>query len=405
MSLQAFSDWLAKLNPSSERYATEFADALVGQGILLGASDIHVQPRGEEIEVSTRIDGVLHAVGTYSPGKTSNVVSRLKVLAELPTYRADVPQEGRITGPDVPSPIRVSTFPTVHGERAALRFFGADDRYRLLWDLGFPQPTEQILRDALIETSGMILLTGPAGSGKTTTLYACLREIACKSGGGRHVVTLEDPVEAVLPGVSQSRVRAENGFDMASATKALLRQDPDVIAYGEIRDAATASIALQAAQTGHLVLATFHAGSASEAVGRLLDMALEVYMLRNGLRVVLSQRLVRVLCDCKQPCGQNPNNAELPVESAWMPVGCTECRGTGYQGRRAVVEILPLWEATVRSSIVRNADNSTIGIAAVHAGMKSCREQALDLVRQGTTSVEEFHRVFGFTGGNVPANE
>ena len=206
--------------------------------------------------------------------------------------------------------MRVSTFPTLHGERAVVRLFAAEDRYLYLADLGLPAEIETALHRHVHETSGAILLTGPAGSGKTTTAYACLREIVRSSQGRRSIVTLEDPIEMALPGVSQSQVQPAAGFTLATGLRSLMRQDPEVILVGEIRDAETVQTVFQAALTGHLVISTFHAGSAAGAISRLLDMGIEPYLLTSGLRAVLHQRLVRRLCECAQ--GATPGCPALP---------------------------------------------------------------------------------------------
>ena len=225
---------------------------------------------------------MLVLAGVLPPRLAPNVVARLKVLAELLTYRTDVPQEGRIREVDTEGEVRVSTFPTLHGEKAVIRLFAASGRYLRLDDLGLPPDVRDALGRALGETSGAILLSGPAGSGKTTTIYACLRELVDASAGRRSLVTLEDPIEVAVDGVTQSQVNAPAGFDLATGLRSLLRQDPEVIVVGEVRDRTTAEVAFQASLTGHLVLSTFHAGSASGAVARLSDMGIEPYLIQVG---------------------------------------------------------------------------------------------------------------------------
>ena len=225
-------------------------------------------------------------------------MARLKVLADLLTYRTDVPQEGRIRSPETAVEMRVSTFPTLYGEKAVVRLFTSSSRFLQLADLGLGADVDEALSRLLGETSGAILVVGPAGSGKTTTLYACLREIAARSEGGRSIVTLEDPIEVALPGVAQSQVNLPAGFDLTSGLRSIMRQDPEVIMVGEIRDRPTAQIALEASLTGQLVLSSFHAPGAAGAISRLLEMGLEPYVLRSGLLAVVSQRLLRKLCGC-----------------------------------------------------------------------------------------------------------
>ncbi len=266
------------------RYAPDVVELALTEAQAAGASDIHFQPGADGVEVRWRIDGVLQPVANL-PSKTApNIVGRLKVLAELLTYRTDIPQEGRIRGLPGAVEMRVSTFPTLFGEKAVVRMFAGPGRFLRLVDLSLPATVRDELDHLLGETSGAIVLSGPAGSGKTTTIYACLRELAARSRGERSLATLEDPIEAVVTGVAQAQVNPAAGLTLELGLKSLLRQDPEVIAIGEIRDKTTAEIALQAALSGHLILTTFHAGSACEVIGRFLDMGIEPYVVRSGLR-------------------------------------------------------------------------------------------------------------------------
>lgn len=262
-------------------------DALVAEARRKGASDLHLEPGRENLEVRLRVDGALESLATLPANLAANVAARCKVLAGLLTYRLDIPQEGGMR--DGAGEGRVSTFPVVHGEKVVIRFFqpGPD---RDLDSLGFEPRVAQALKLALDGREGMILFTGPSGSGKTTTIYACLRRLAA---AGRQVCTLEDPVEREIPGITQSSIRPSAGFDFARGLRSLLRQDPEAIMIGEIRDPETAESALRAALTGHLVIATIHATSAPGAASRLLDMGLEPYLLTGSLRAILHQRLVR----------------------------------------------------------------------------------------------------------------
>ncbi len=284
MSHNRLSESLAQLDPSSPRYATDVVDRVLADAQKAGTSDVHWQPGGDGLELRWRIDGVLQPVALVPAQVAPNVVARLKVMAELLTYRTDVPQEGRIRGVPGEIEMRLSTFPTVFGEKAVVRMFAAPGRFLRLDDLGLPGEVREGLSHGLEETSGAIVLAGPAGSGKTTTIYGCLRELAARRPGERSLATLEDPVEAIVPGVAQSQVNPAAGLTLEAGLKSLLRQDPEVIAIGEVRDRATAEIALQAALTGHLTLTTFHAGSACEVIGRFLDMGIEPYAVRSGLR-------------------------------------------------------------------------------------------------------------------------
>src|SRR3972149_8858927 len=292
------------------------------------------------LELKYRLDGGVLPTAKFPAKMAPNIIARLKVKAELLTYHTDRPQEGRIRTPDTDVEMRVSTFPTVHGERAVVRFFGSSNKYQHLSDLGLPDDVLQSLRNLLGETSGVIVISGPAGSGKTTTAYACLREIAQYTSGARSLVSIEDPIEVVVDGGAQSQVNLQAGVDLETGLRFLMRQDPEVIFVGEIRDRATADAAMQASLTGHLLLTTFHAGSAAETVSRLLDMGIEPYILRSGLLAVLNQRLLRRLCECAKD--SNDPNARLGLNVQRIPqsVGCSACRGTGYQGRFLIVELL-----------------------------------------------------------------
>ena len=275
-----------------------------------------------------------------------------------------------------------------------VRLFGGAEHLGRFTDLGVPPEVLDRLQTELSETSGVILVVGPAGSGKTTTCYACLREILEVCGGQRSLVTLEDPVEVVVDGVSQSHVQAEAGFDMQLGLRSLMRQDPDVIMLGEIRDRPTAETVFQAALTGHLVLTTFHAGSVAGAISRLLDMDVEPYLLRSGLRAIVCQRLLRRLCSCAVE--SDPQTfMGVTLARTWTAIGCPECRGTGYLGRMLVTEILvPAASAAARQIVDRN-DASEIERQAIAAGMVSQSQSALRAVERGETTIAEVVRVLG----------
>jgi type II secretory ATPase GspE/PulE/Tfp pilus assembly ATPase PilB-like protein len=361
--------------PGPERIG-RLVDLILADAARRSASDVHLEPTHSAVEVRYRLEGVLHRAASLRRDLAPNVVARLKVLAELLTYRLDIPQEGRIRdalarhGVDM----RVSTFPTVHGEKAVVRLFDPSGRTLDLEQLGLPPGPLGALRALLRQRSGAILLTGPSGSGKTTTIYACLRHLSAE--GGRHIVTIEDPVEQVLEGVSQSQARPGTEFDFARGLRSLLRQDPEVIMVGEIRDPPTAATAVEAALTGHLVLSTVHAGSACGVIGRLLDMGAEPYLLTSALRGVLNQRLVRRLCPA---CG-GPGK------------GCDHCAGTGYQGRLLLAELLAP-DARLRQAILARSDTTALEAAA--PGRETIWTAADEAVAAGATTREEIDRVLG----------
>lgn len=388
---------LRTLDPADGAYATRFVDILLAAARERRASDVHLQPTPNGLELRLRVDGVLLPLGAFPAGVAANVIARLKVLANLLTYRNDVPQEGRLRTGDADSEVRVCTFPTLHGERAVVRLFSDRLQLRALADLQLPPEITSRLTELLGETSGAILVCGPAGSGKTTTLYACLHHLTTQVGSPRSIVTLEDPIEMALPGVAQSKVNPHAGFDLACGLRSVLRQDPEVIMIGEIRDAATAEVALQASLTGQLVLSSFHAGSAAEAVGRLLDIGIEPYMLRSGVRAVIFQRLVRRLCECARSSAAADDLFGLDVRQARVPLGCPQCGGTGYAGRTLLAEMLTLDHAPLGAAILRRADVAEVERLAIELGMANRWRRALQAVEAGVTSPAEVRRVLGFS--------
>jgi type II secretory ATPase GspE/PulE/Tfp pilus assembly ATPase PilB-like protein len=388
---------LSQLNARAAAYATQFVDVLLDAARRMGVSDVHLQPTGKRLDIRWRLDGVLQSVGQFPSGEAADIVSRLKVMAGLLTYRNDIPQEGRI-GP-VPGDVemRLSTFPTLYGERAVVRFFSADGSFLYLEDLGLPAEILRCLLRLLAETSGAVFITGPAGSGKTTTVYACLRELARSSEGSKSIVTLEDPIEVAVAGIAQSQVNSVAGFDLARGLRSLLRQDPEVIMVGEIRDRETAEEAFQASLTGHLLLTTFHAGSAAEAISRLSDMGIEPYQLRSGILAILNQRLVRRLCQCARAAESVDACLGLPVQTAFESVGCESCHGTGYRGRIVLAEMLTLQPGPLQRAILSRGDAPRLEQLAKSAGMLTRWQRAHEAVEAGLTSPVEVRRVLGFS--------
>ncbi len=393
---EAFRDRLATLKLAGPNAAVEVVDLILATARAASASDVHLLPTPAGLEMRWRIDGVLRLTGLLPANLAPNVVARLKVLADLLTYRTDVPQEGRVRGASGDGEVRVSTFPTLHGEKAVVRLFAASGRFLRLADLGLPEDLRAGLARALGETSGAILLTGPAGGGKTTTLYACLRELVESNQGRRNLVTLEDPVEVAVAGVTQSQVNPPAGFTLEAGLRSLLRQDPEVIAVGEIRDRPTAEVAFQASLTGHLVLSTFHAGGAAGAIGRLSDMGIEPYLLRSGLRAIVSQRLVRTLCACALDDDGPRSRLGLPVDRARVAVGCLACGGTGYRGRMVLAEWLEPEPIGLGPAILARSDVRHLEAEAVRGGMTDRWQRACRAVEAGLTSAAEVRRVLGF---------
>jgi type II secretory ATPase GspE/PulE/Tfp pilus assembly ATPase PilB-like protein len=280
--------------------------------------------------------------------------------------------------------------------------FGGSGEYQRLDDLGLPDEIRRTLLELLYQTSGAILLCGPAGSGKTTTLYTCLRELVAASRGGRSVMTMEDPIEVVVPGVAQSQINLPVGFDLATGLRSMLRQDPEVIAVGEIRDQATAEVAFQASLTGHLVLCTFHAGGAAAVIGRLLEMGIEPYVLTSGVRAIVCQRLVRRLCTCARTTDDPAEFLGLDVHRARIAVGCEVCRGTGYRGRVSLAEILTPGDHDVNQAIRNHADVNQVETIALKSGMIGLQERARQTVEAGLTDPAEVRRVLGISNRPLP---
>src|SRR3984957_20231151 len=395
---QQFRNESPEVARTHPEYVSQLVDAILTGARNAGASDVHLLPGEDGLAMAWRVDGVLHPIDVLPRNLAPNVVARLKVLAQLLTYQTDVPQEGRIHQVEGDAETRVSTFPTIFGEKCVIRLFAGSNRFRYVDDLGFSAPLAGALRTVLERRGGVILLTGPAGRGKTTSIYACLREIVERAAEPRSVATLEDPVEAVMPGVAQSQIRPVAGFDYETGLKSLLRQDPEVIAVGEIRDRMTAQVAVQAALTGHLILTTFHAGSASEALNRLLEMGLEPYQVRSAVLAILNQRLLRRLCECATESQDPKDRLGLPVERVRVSFGCEKCRGTGYQGRFLIAELLIPEAHGVGRSILDRNDAIELERTAVTAGMKTRWHRAAEAVDSGITSPVEIRRVLGFAG-------
>jgi general secretion pathway protein E len=396
MSTEQASLALGALDPTGPRYATDVVDQVLSRARAADASDVHLHPGKEGLEIRWRIDGVLQPAAVLPAKLAPNIVARLKVLAELLTYRTDIPQEGRIRGAPGEVEMRLSTFPTLHGESAVVRLFAGPGRFLRLADLGLPEDVRDSLSRGLDETSGAVILSGPAGSGKTTTLYACLRELVARTKGQRSLASLEDPIESAVAGVAQAQVNPGAGLTLETGLRALLRQDPEVIAIGEIRDRNTAEIALQASLTGHLTLTTFHAGSACEVIGRLLDMGLEPYAIRSGLRAVVAQRLVRRVCDACAVASDQPDDLlGLPVQRAWMAKGCPACGGTGYRGRLVLAELLLPDQEHFGHAILERRDVHQLEEIALAAGIINRWERACRAVEEGLTSPGEIRRVLG----------
>jgi type II secretory ATPase GspE/PulE/Tfp pilus assembly ATPase PilB-like protein len=351
-----------------ELSAPKMLEELVQQAERAGASDIHLQMRGKVAEVAFRLDGVISAVKELPAEVADRVFGRIKFLARLKTYQETLPQDGRIAREEMKcrNDIRVATYPTVTGEKIVLRLFSTDP-VKALGEIGFAESARVELVKFLGKPSGLLLLTGPAGSGKTTTIYACLRHLA--EQGGRHIITVEDPVEQVVSGTMQTEINEAIGLDFARAARHLLRQDPQVLILGEIRDEATAQLAVRAGLTGHLVITTLHAGSCRGVFERLLTMCADHSAVASAVELVLNQRLMRKVC------------------SSCDGSGCESCLQTGYNGRLPQVEWLRMDENT--RALVRQRELSSL------APSQTLEAAARSMVNQGVTNETEFKRIFG----------
>jgi general secretion pathway protein E len=356
-------------------------NALLTQALREEASDIHVEPYEQTSVVRFRVDGALRDIVRPKKAIHASLISRIKIMAQLDIAEKRLPQDGRITlrVGGKPVDVRVSTLPTGHGERAVLRLLDKEAGRLDLSHLGMSDEVLKQFDNLISQPHGIVLVTGPTGSGKTTTLYAALSRL---NSTATNILTVEDPIEYELAGIGQTQVNARIDMTFAKALRAILRQDPDVIMIGEIRDLETAQIAVQASLTGHLVLATLHTNDSAAAVTRLLDMGIEPFLLSSSLLGVVAQRLVRKLCEqCKQFDGQH-----------WHAVGCEHCGQTGYQGRVGVYELL-LTTDQIREQIHNQASEADIRSAALRNGMKTMREDGERWLASGVTTQAELLRV------------
>lgn len=367
------------LEASDDAPIIRMLNALLTQAARDGASDIHIEPYERHSSVRFRVDGALREVVQPNRALHAALISRLKIMAELDISEKRLPQDGRISlriGTRAVD-VRVSTLPSAHGERAVLRLLDKSESRISLESVGMAGATLERFLKLIEQPHGIILVTGPTGSGKTTTLYAALSRLDASTG---NIMTVEDPIEYELPGIGQTQVNPKIDLDFAKALRAILRQDPDIIMIGEIRDYETAQIAIQASLTGHLVLATLHTNDAASAVTRLTDMGIEPFLLSSSLLGVLAQRLVRKLCEYCQ------------VEMEGVARGCQHCNFTGYHGRTGIFELM-MADERVRGLIHSRAAESEIREAALAGGMRLMRDDGEHLVREGITSREEVLRV------------
>ncbi|MFH1018158.1 MAG: type II secretion system ATPase GspE [Pseudomonadota bacterium] len=388
------------LDSEDEAPIIRLVNTLLFRAVKERASDIHIEPVEKEISVRFRIDGVLYEIMKPPKRAQNSISSRIKIMAQLDIAEKRIPQDGRIrirlAGRDVD--IRVSTLPTSFGERIVLRLLDTSNVLLSLEDLGFDKRQLGMIAKIITKAHGIFLVTGPTGSGKTTTLYACLTRINAKE---RNIITVEDPVEIQIQGIGQIHVNPKVDLTFANGLRSILRQDPDVIMVGEIRDLETAEIAIQASLTGHFVFSTLHTNDAASSVTRLVDMGVEPFLVSSSLVAVMAQRLIRVVCkQCRQP--HKPDDEELkeigidPARAAQHTIyrskGCSECWNTGYKGRSGIYEILPIDEE-LRSLILKSADATSLKKSALSRGMRTLRDDGAEKVLSGVTTMEEVLRV------------
>ena len=388
---------------ATEAPVVRLVNHVINQALEIKASDIHFEPFREHLKIRYRIDGVLHDVETVSKKLQPAITSRLKLMAKMNIAEMRLPQDGRIKVKDGRREIdiRVSSLPTIFGESIVLRLLNRDEVKLELESLGIAQDILTKFDRLIRKPYGMILVTGPTGSGKTTTLYSVMNRI---NSPDKKIVTVEDPVEYQLEGINQIQVKSSIGLTFASALRTILRQDPDVILIGEIRDAETAEIAVQSALTGHLVFSTLHTNDAASAITRLQEMGIEPYLISSCLLAVMAQRLVRKICpNCKTEY-EIPSEAvtetasalgvkedEVPVKS-WRGLGCPSCANTGYSGRTGIYELLEVKEG-IPALILNGENSSAICQKAQEYGMRTLRQDGLEKVLRGETTLEEVLRV------------
>jgi len=391
---------MESLDSGSETGVADAVDMAISQGAYHGASDLHFEPWSEQISLRYRIDGILQQVAVVPREFQAKLTARIKVLADLVVYRKDVPQDGRIDSDKTACgrPMRVSTIPTVKGEKLVIRILGeSQDLYRLE-GLGFTPKVVQTLQEIVTLTQGTLLLTGPSSSGKTTTIYALLRELTLMQKNTINIVTIEDPVEYTMDRISQIQVNAHVDFTFATALRSILRQDPEVIMVGEIRDVETARMAIQAGLTGHFVISTIHSGTAAGVFTRLLDMGIEPFLIASSLSGVLAQRLVRLNCpDCAKPYQPDPITLrrfglEGKKQKLVRGEGCKACQGIGYRGRASIGEMLNV-STPVAEAILSRPTTSHLEAIAIEHGMETLVDDGLFKVRKGITTLEELVRV------------
>jgi len=379
-------------SPAQAQDVVAVVDDLLDRAVAAGASDVHFEPTDSELQVKFRLDGVLNPFEKLPGAVADNVIARLKVLGGLLTYRNDIPQEGRLeissNGSGKITDVRLAVFPTIYGQRAVVRLFYRQQGLMALDQLGFAREIESRLTAITAENQGVLLLTGPAGSGKSTTLSALLRHIV-RTFPGKSIVSLEDPVEIRIEGVTQVPITPHGQMTFPTALRSLLRQDPQVLMIGEIRDAETVRIVIEAGLAGHLLMSTMHSGTPAGALLRLLEMGVEPYQVTSSVSAVVNQRLVRKLCnECKK---QAP-------DGTFEPVGCEACFGTGFHGRALVAEMVEL-DGELRRAVLAKADLGELESLLRDKGHATIFTDGRRLIQAGVTTPSELEKACGIDAG------
>ena len=398
--LESRSDEATLIRVADQAPTVKLVNQILSDAVRVGASDIHVEQQRDGIWIRHRIDGVLRDVTRVPKGAAAALVSRLKIISGMDIAQRRLPQDGRmkINANGIAVDARVSTLPSVNGEKVVVRLLPDAQRITPLDETGLEPSQLTVLLEATTASQGLVLITGPTGSGKTNTLYSVLAQVATRD---KNVITLEDPVEIQLPGITQVQINDRAGLTFARGLRSVLRQDPDVILVGEVRDGETAALALEASLTGHLVLSTLHTNNAAAAVTRLVDMGVEPFLVASSLALVVAQRLVRRPCEaCAEP--YKPP-AELLGRLGLTAVdmrgakprrgkGCIECNNSGYRGRRGIFEVLPI-DSTLRETLLKTPTEAAVTEAAHANGMVTMRQSGLLKARRGETTYEEILRV------------
>jgi type IV pilus assembly protein PilB len=399
-NVEAMREMQAELNQKSKTTpAVQIVASMIQAAAAKRASDIHVEPQPNDTSIRFRVDGILREHLRVPKAHQNSITSRIKILSDMDISERRAPQDGRflVKIGDSRIDLRISTLPTQYGEKVVMRLLGTDAPLQDFSTLGFPPPVADHLRSMLSLPQGMILVTGPTGSGKSTTLYSCLNVLRKPSV---NIITVEDPVEYAIAGLNQVQVNTKAGLTFATSLRSILRQDPNIIMIGEIRDQETAEIALKSAQTGHLVLSTLHTNDSISAVTRLLDLGVPGFQIAASMTGIIAQRLIRRLCSCRKQVPVTPEytsqflqaGVTTPPAVRFTPNGCDDCDLTGYKGRIGIYEILVLDDA-VRSVIHETGRTDAIRALARANGMKFMHEYALEHALQGLTSLEEVRRV------------